>query len=90
VLDWDEARRHLTRVAGFVSCWALAILVLEGIVAPFGPLRRSFPIYGVAVPIGALTVIVLAFWRGWLWMGLPGEESASRRRFTAHAKRASP
>lgn len=89
-IDWYKVRRRVSQVSMFVWCWALVVLILEGIIAPFGSLRRSFPIYGVVVPILAASFIVLALWKGCLWMGLPGEEPPSRGETAAHAKRVSP
>lgn len=84
-IDWHGVRRRVSQVAMFMFCWAFVVLILEGVIAPFGSLRRSFPVYGVVVPMVALSFIVLALAKGWLWVGLPGEEPRMRVRHDVSA-----
>lgn len=84
-VNWHEVRRRVSQAFMILGCWALVVLILERIIAPFGPLRRSFPVYGVVVPMVALSFIVLALAKGWLWVGLPGEEPRMRVRHDVSA-----
>lgn len=77
-VNWRGVRRRVAQGLLILGLWSLVEVILEALIAPFGPLRRSFPAYGVVVPAVAFGLVVLALATGWLWVGLADDEPPRR------------